>query len=46
MGILRDIRKALAKSPQIDVLAATEDAKEVCDILRGRLNNDSEEIKS
>lgn len=46
MGILRDIRKALAKSPQIDVLAATEDAKEVCDILRGSLNNDSEEIKS
>lgn len=46
MGILRDIRKALAKSTQIDVLAATEDAKEVCDILRGSLNNDSEEIKS
>jgi mannitol/fructose-specific phosphotransferase system IIA component (Ntr-type) len=37
MGILRDIRKAMAKPQQVDELVRMDNAKDVCEILRDRL---------
>ncbi len=37
MGILQDIRKALAKKQQVDELTATVDSHKVCEILWSRL---------
>lgn len=37
MGILKDIRKALAKEQQVDELIKAEDSREVCEILRAEL---------
>lgn len=39
MGILQDIRKALAKSQQIDELVSAKNAYEVCGILRSKLTD-------
>lgn len=37
MGILKDIRKALAKPAQVDEIVDKKDGQEVCEILRSRL---------
>lgn len=37
MGILRDIRKSLAKPAQVDEIAEQENGQKVCEILRSRL---------
>ena len=39
MGILRDIRKSLAKSQQIDELIEAGDAKKICDIIWSRIKD-------
>ena len=39
MGILQDIRKALAKSAQIDELTAKENAREVCEVIWSRIRD-------
>lgn len=39
MGILQDIRKALAKSAQIDELTAKENAGEVCEVIWSRIHD-------
>lgn len=40
MGILRDIRKSLAKSQQIDELVKANDARKICDMIWSRIKDE------